>query len=90
MYVSISPLSVDNAMWRIQRVMIDRYGIDVDRSDQLMGPLHWWVSTGRATPDFLRKMITCKPLLIARRLMRNGSDEEIVQNIKKCIGYTDD
>lgn len=90
MYVSIAYENVDAAMWRIQMVMARKYGLTIDRSAQLMGPLHWWVRTGRATPDFLRRMIICKPYLIARRLMLQESDEEIVRQIKKCIGYTDD
>ena len=90
MYVSISHENVETAMWRIQMELTRRYGYDTDRAAQLMGPLHWYVRTGRASPDFLVKMIICKPYLIARRLKENGSDEEIIARVKKCIGYTDD
>ena len=89
-YISISYENVETAMWRIQMVLVRKHGLTIDQAANLMGPLHWWVRTGRATHDFLRRMIICKPYLIARRLMLQGSDEEIVRQIKKCIGYIDD
>lgn len=89
-YISISNENVETAMWRIQMDMVRRYGLSIDRAAQLMSPLHWYVRTGRATPDFLQRMIICKPFKISRRLVQEGSDEEIIKQIKKCIGYTDD
>ena len=88
-YVSISHENVETAMWRIQMDMARRYELSADRAAQLMGPLHWYVRTGRATPDFLQRMIICKPFKISRRLVQEGSDEEIINQIKKTIGYND-
>lgn len=87
--ISISPENVDKAMWRIQTDLMRRYGLSYDRAAQIMGPLHWWVRTGRASTDFLHGLIVAKPFIISRRLMSGGSDEEIISKIKKAIGYKD-
>ena len=84
--VSISPENVDKAMWHIQMDLMRRHGLSYDRAAQIIGPLHWYVSTGRASVDFLHGLIIAKPYLISRRLMSGGSDQEIIDKIKKCIG----
>lgn len=89
-YISISPENVENAMWRIQMDLMRRHGLSFDRAAQLMGPLHWWVHTGRASTDFLHGLIVAKPFVISRRLIAGGSDEEIIKQIKKVIGCKDE
>jgi len=53
-------------------------------------PLNWYISSGRASSMFIRKLITVRPDVIARILVKGGSDQEAVANIKKRIGYTEE
>lgn len=85
--VAISDTAVETGLWHIQRTLMEKYGCDTAERD--MYPLHWYVGTGRASLDFLRKLLTAKPFMVARKLHMGGSDDEILQRIKKYIGYTE-
>lgn len=46
----------------------------------------WYVSTGRASGEFVRAMLKRRPSTIARRCLLGGSDDEIIARVKKLIG----
>ena len=51
-------------------------------------PLNWYISSGRAPSPFIQQLLTVRPDVIARILIRGGSDQEIVQRIKDRLRYT--
>lgn len=46
----------------------------------------WYVSTGRASAEFVRAMLKHRPSTIAKRCLIGGSDQEIIDRVKKFIG----
>ena len=64
--------------------IMNHYGVDEAYRD--IYPLEWYINTGRASAEFLRKLYTKKPFLIARRLHKGGSVDETVKRIKSFLG----
>ena len=80
---SISPLTVDTAIWQIERWLMTRYGnnqasIDVD-------PLRWYCNTCRASTDFLHALVNAKPYMVARRLHQGGSCREAIDRVRAYL-----
>ena len=82
--VSISYEVVDRVVWEIQRHLMWQYGTDQAVVD--ISPLTWYINTGRASTDFLRALVQAKPFMIARRLHKGGSHDEVIARIKKFLG----
>lgn len=85
----------------ISRTAIDDYTCSVWKyiagrestlmADKLVSPLTWYINTGRASADFLNKLIDTKYFVIARVLMKAGitSDDSVIAAVKQKIGYTE-
>lgn len=80
----IGPLAVQEGLWRIERYLIDRYGMD--QAEQDVSPLAWYIGTGRASVDFIRAVLAAKPFMIARKLHEGGSYDEAMARVKKYLG----
>ena len=72
--------TIQDALWEIERYLMQRYGVDAARRD--MYPLSWYVNTGRASVAYLRKLLSCKPYMIARKLHKGGSYDEVLDRVK--------
>ena len=81
-------LGYENILWRIERVLRAKYGID--QADRDIDPLAWYIKTGRASMEFIKLLSDAKPFMVARRLHEGGSYEETIQRVKKLIGYTEE
>ena len=79
----ISKSKIDNFLWEVEKVLMNRYGVDAAQRD--MSTLYWY--TGRACVEFLHLLVKAKPFMVARRLHNGGSDEEIIKRIKALIGF---
>lgn len=55
------------------------------QGDNYFYPLEWYVSTGRASTEFLKKLIDSKPFIIGRILAKGGSYEEAIANVKRKL-----
>ena len=83
MNIEINKTSIDCGLWAIQRNLMQKYGCDVAAGE--MYPLLWYVNTGRASTEFLKRLINAKPFMIARILHRGGADAEIINRIKNYL-----
>lgn len=81
----ISRVTIETGLWAIQRYLIDKYGIDQSRID--VEPLEWYIQTDRAPLDFIRKVLTAKPFMVARKLHEGGSYDEVIRRVKDYIGF---
>lgn len=81
----LSQTTIETCLWSIQRENMMRNGSDA--AEREMYPLVWYISSGRASTEFLHKLIETRPVLIARDLHKGGSVDEIVRRICKRIGY---
>ena len=75
--------AVNDSAWRI----LNRSNTPWMYGTQPVYPLNWYISSGRAPTPFIRQLLTIRPDVIARILIRGGSDQEIVQRIRNRIGY---
>ena len=82
--ISISPIAVETGLWHIQRHLIFKYGSAIAERD--MYPLQWYISTGRASADFISRCLNAKPFMVARKLHQGGSDDEVISRVKSYIG----
>lgn len=87
MLIPIDRVSVETGLWHIQRCLIEKYGTEQAACD--MAPLQWYVSTGRASCDFLRALLSAKPFMVGRKLHLGGSYDEALARVKKYIGWED-
>lgn len=80
---SISPITVDNALWQIERCLMLKYGTLQAEKD--VDPLRWYYTTGRASTAFLHALVNAKPYMVARRLHQGGSHDEAVARIRAYL-----
>ena len=81
----ISNSLVNDYMWKIQKYLMEKYG--EKEAERNISALQWYINTGRASADFLLKLVNTKSYLIARILHNGGSDSEVIQRIKNYIKY---
>ena len=87
MEIPVNQTSIDTCLWSIQRNLIHKHGTFM--AEVTIAPLMWYVNTGRASIDFLRKLMAAKPFMVARCLHRAGSYDDAIKRVKSCIGFTD-
>ena len=80
---SISRTAIDEHGWLITRYLWERYGVDA--GNRMVSPLSWYISTGRASVDFLHKFVAAKPCVIGRILEKGGADDDILRSIRGRI-----
>ena len=81
----MSRTEIDTMMWRIQREDMQRHGCDAAERD--MQPLWWYINTGRASTEFLHKLMYTSPCMVARDLHKGGSYEEVINRVCRRIKY---
>lgn len=67
---------------------------NITQTDNAVYPLKWYIDTGRASAEFLRRMYAIRPFLIGRLLVRASREhatvDETVTLIKNKIGMEDE
>lgn len=84
MNTPVSATVIDATLWEITVALMRRYGSDVAFRE--IAPLNWYVGTGRASTEFLRRLAAAKPFMIARKLHVGGADDEIIRGIETYLG----
>lgn len=85
MNYSINSDGIDRYIWdvRIETMKV----LGTDRGANAVHPLAYYIGTGRASVEFLHKLIAVSPVTIARILMKGGSDVQIMSRIKMRISF---
>ena len=78
--------AVNDSAWRI----LNRSDTPWMYGTQPVYPLNWYISSGRAPTPFIRQLLTIRPDVIARILLKGGSDQDVVQRIKNRIHYQEE
>ena len=60
-----------------------KYGVDQASRD--LYPIQWYVRTGRASMEFIKKLCNCKPFMIARLLHEDGSVDEQIKRVRDYV-----
>ena len=62
---------------------------NITQTDNAVYPLKWYIDTGRASAEFLRRMYAIRPFLIGRRLIKAAKEhyttDEAVQLVKELV-----
>ena len=82
--IKLSCTAIEKKMNEIRMELWKKAGSSV-RGDNLMYPLIYYVNTGRASAEFLKRLINAKTSMIVRKLQSGGSDQEIMKRIKKYL-----
>ena len=69
---------------RAHAIKEGRY-VSIDRSFNMIYPLWHYIFSARASTEFMRALLSTKPFMIARRICAGGSDDEIMERIKKLV-----
>ena len=82
----ISATCIDKFLWDLE---LEAWELtkDIKMGTDSVRPIIRYVRTGRASADFLLEMFSHRPQTIARRCLLGGSDEEIVNRVKKYCGF---
>lgn len=83
---NISYLGIDEYVWDVLMSIAKKVGMD--QANIYVDPLRWYISTGRASASFLKKLIAYKPFVIGRVLMRGGSVDEAIDAVMAKIEFT--
>lgn len=65
-----------------------KHGKCIDESLNIVYPLSWYVTTGRASSAFIKAMYNVKPYVMARILVKGyatGSHDDVVTAIKNKV-----
>lgn len=82
----MSRTAIETMLWHIQREIMQRRGATA--SENLIAPLTWYISTGRAPTEFLKKLYETRPVLVARDLAKGGTYDEVINRICQRIGFS--
>lgn len=75
----VNKTSIDTGLWNIERYLMAKYGVDTAARD--MAPLRWYVDTGRASTDTIRRVLMAKPFMVGRLLHKGGSYDDAIQRV---------
>lgn len=62
-----------------------RNGLACNTAQVYFSDLEWYINTGRASTDWLNHLLKAKPYMVARRIAKGGSTNEIVKRVTDYI-----
>lgn len=68
---------------KIETYLMRKYGVDQASRD--LYPIQWYVRTGRASMEFIKKLCNCKSFMIARLLHEDGSVDEQIKRVRDYV-----
>ena len=78
----------DDYIYSVQKCVMYKHGKGISESLNIIYPLSWYVTTGRASASFIRAMYEVKPYVMARLLVKGystGSHDDVVESIKNKV-----
>lgn len=81
---NISETAIDNCLWAIHDELQKRYGWRIAYREN--APLCYYINSGRASADFLHRLLDAKPFMVARKLHQGGSDDAVIRRVKEYLG----
>ena len=73
----------DDYIWKVRLYLMKRYGCDA--SEKMVYPLVWYISTGRSSAEFEKRLVEIKPFIIGRILAKDGTIDEAVNRVKARV-----
>lgn len=84
-------MAIDDILWTIQQKVYRKIGNTME-TETVMGPLYWYIETGRAPLEFERRLKACTSrqlTTIANRLIqhRNGDYQCAINSVCQYIKF---
>lgn len=73
----------DKFIIKVESYAMRKYGVDQASRD--LYPIQWYVRTGRASMEFIKKLCACEPFMIARLLHEGGSVDEQISRVRDYV-----
>lgn len=70
----------DRYMDSILSYLMKKHGVDA--AYRMIDPLRWYIITGRASIDFIDRLMEVKPFVIGRLLAKEGSYDDAISRVK--------
>ena len=83
--------SDDDYIYAVQKCVMFKHGKGISESLNIIYPLSWYLTTGRASASFIKAMYEVKPYVMARLLVKgyyDGSHDDVIAAIKKKVEKT--
>lgn len=84
MKYSVSRTGIDAFLYDVKSAAYKKLGNE-RAAENAVYALVWYISTSRASVDFIKSLFTFSPRVIANNLLKGGSDQEKVERLKKSI-----
>lgn len=81
----ISATAIDTYVYEVEKAL--RRYVGISETAEKLNPLWWYISSGRASSDFLHKLFDEKPFVIARILAKHRTEDDAMNAIKKKLNY---
>ena len=75
-------------IYKVQKWVMFKHNKGISESLNIIYPLSWYLTTGRASVSFVKAMYEVKPYVMARLLVKGyntGSHDDVVKAIKKKV-----
>lgn len=69
------------------KMHMQKKGVTYAEAAELAYPIDWYIGTGRASCEFMHKLIESKLFIVARKLMLGGTIDEAIGRVKEYLGY---
>lgn len=80
---SLNPCGIDRYLYAVEDSILRQWNkFDYPFPPSVcIAPLRWWISTGRASAATLKTLLSIRPDVIARCLLKGGTDCEVLQRV---------
>ena len=75
-------------IYAVQKCVMYKHGKGISESLNIIYPLSWYITTGRASASFIKSMYEVKPFVMARLLVKGyttGSHDDVIEAIKNKV-----
>lgn len=76
---------LDMYFHNVQMCLVEKHHIPFDHAGTMVSDLSWYTDTGRASVEWCKRLLETKPYLVARRLVKGGSTNEIIKRVTGLI-----
>ena len=76
---------LENYFFNVQMCLVENHHIPFDFAGTMVSDLSWYTDTGRASVEWCKRLLNTKPYLVARRVAKGGSTNEIIKRVTNLI-----
>lgn len=74
---------IDDHIWKVKYYLMRKHGCG--QANLFISPLTWYIRTGRASVEFLKKFLNARPYMIGRLLAKSGTYDGAITALKQYL-----